>query len=1170
MLQLLLGRSGSGKSEALLSHAETLAKQGHGKVFLLVPEQYSFAGERDLLMRLGAQMASRVAVVSFTRLADTVFREVGGMAGEQLDDGVRALMMSRALSEVAALANDLGEPLLGANPRLVSDSAYVEQLLALWEELRICAVSTQSLAQAGESLTSEQTLAAQTLQEKMKDFFRIFTTYEGLLADSGLEDTDKLSRLAQRLADSRLPDGAVVLVDGFKGFTAQELAILEQLLTRVDELTITLCTDTAGQRSGGALAREKTLFSPVTDTVEKLRRIAQRHGQQWDIQLLEGNRRNPQGALCALEAGLYAPAPAVLEEPTDAVTVTPCLDVYDECAYVARRIRRLLREDGVRCRDITIVARDLTPYQGLLEDALQQEGVDYYMDARQSLLDEPLLVYIRAALRVAVGGWRTEEILRLLKTDLTALDSLATAQVENYVYMWRIDGAAWTREWTENPAGLAAPVTAATAHTLAQLNSWRQQIIAPLNALREALRGGANGRVFALALYRFLTADEQLSARIMARVSGLEAMAEPLLAHHAARVWEEVMALLDRFAVALGDARLPSVQLEELFTMLAQMIDMGQIPQGLDAVTVGAADRIRYHRPRVVFMLGVNEGVFPAYPDEGGLLTEDERRTLAVHGVELTDDLFTRCIEERYFAYMAVAAANSRLFMSYHTSGENIPSPLITAVESILPHHAREAAVADMAADAESSEEMFTRLAEHYTHPSPAVESLRQVLADEPMYAGRLAAVERAVHNTPFRLEDGEVAATLFGDDMRLSASQTENFYQCRFSYFCRYGLRIQPRRVAQVDAASFGTIVHHVMETLLPVYTRPDGLVARLKAADAAREDMDEAAVAAAEIAVQRELLDTLSTAVHETVLAYAENDMGGTQNKSARFLYLLELAERSAYNMLWHTVMELRQSEFTPVAFELGICPTDEADAAEAEIPSLRVAFPRGSVRLRGKVDRVDLYVRFDGKAFVRVVDYKTGSKTFDLHELTMGLNMQMLLYLYTICDYPQRLSADVQALQPAGVLYQPLSDLAVSRDAGDKAQKKRLASMRMDGLVLDDASVVQAMEREADRVFIPAKIGKGGTAEGSVITATHFTLLRGVVEQLLENMATRLLDGDIAALPMHNGNYTACQYCDYRAVCARDEDAPVNELGTRSMAEVLEDLENHASEQEVSDGE
>ncbi len=1168
MLTLLLGRAGSGKTQTVLSRLEELARAGHHKLILLVPEQYSFMSERELLTRLGVRLANCVMVVSFTRLAETVLRDAGGLAQPPLDDGARALLMSRALAEVAAAAEANGETLLGAHPRQMTDAAYVEQMLDLWEEMRVCAVSTDDLQRAQEELSAEQTAAAQLLQQKVGDYHRVFAAYEGLVASCGMEDTDVLTRAARCLSDSSLPDGAEVLVDGFKGFTAQELTILEQLISRAEGMTLTLCTDTAGVKNGapaGTTVRENTLFSPVTVTVGRLQELAARHGKQWTVMQLEENRRHSSAALRALEAGLYHPAPAVYAQPAAEVTVTPCFDVYEECAYVARQIRRLMREEGVRCRDITVVARDVSVYSGLLEDALDAVGVPHSLDARQVIIDEPLVVYIRAALRIAVGGWHTESILRLLKTDLSILSPLDTARLENYVYLWNIEGAAWIQDWTENPDGLGKVVSASSARALAELNRLRRQVVTPLIRLREALHGGVNGRAFALAVYRFLTEDKELASRLASRVDLLETMAEARLAERAARVWDETMALLDRFAAVLGEYSMPAVRLEELFTMLAQLVDMGQLPQGLDAVMVGAADRIRYHRPRVVFVLGANEGVLPAYPQENMLFSEDEREALLQHNVRLDDDMLTHCIEERYYAYTALTAAQERLFVSYHTAGDCVASPLIAAIRTILPQHTEACARAADGRDAETAPEMFARLAESYARHTPVVESLRQVLADKPVYAARLKAVSRAAASEPFCLEQEETAAALFGRDMRLSASQTEQFYKCRFSYFCKYGLQLKQRQRATVDAASFGTIVHYVMETLLPQYTAQGSLVDTLKAQDAARDGMDKAAQEQAENATQAMLVDTLSSAVHHTVMAYVDEKMGTIRGKSAQFLYHIELAERSAYNMLWHTIMEFRQSAFRPVAFELNIQAADEADVAQDALPAIHLAFERGSIRLAGKVDRVDLYVRFDGKAYVRVIDYKTGSKTFNLHEVSCGLNTQMLLYLFNICDYPQRV-AKTDALAPAGVLYHPLSDLAVPRGKGDNVMQKRLESMRMNGLVLDDASVVQAMEQKAAKTFIPVKLNAGGQPIGDVATAQHFQLLRGVIEQLLVQMANELLDGDIAAMPIKETPNSMCVYCDYAAICARDEDAPENDIGKRKAAEVLKALE--AADEEVSD--
>ena len=1147
MLELLIGPSGSGKTHRILEELASLTAEGCQNILWLVPEQYSFESERAILRTLGPVRGAGVRVTSFSRLADMVAREVGGLAGQRLDEGMRALLMSRALNQVAAVAEDTATPVKGLKMRLSTDSAYVEQLLTLWEELRQCAVPTEEWERVATELADDEGL----LPQKAEALYRVFSAYEGLAKATGLDELDDLTRLAEALPDSRIPDGAMVFVDGFKGFTVQELKVLEAFLPRVERLTIALCTDTPGERwpqgNKADCRREFSLFSPVTDTIEDLRRMAERHNRQWDLTHLQDNHRTESGALQALERGLYAPSPAICDGDAAEVTVTPCADVYEECAYVTRQIRRLLREEGYRCRDITVVVSNLPDYQGILDAMLTREGIPCYMDTRQDILCEPLVVYIRAALRLAVGGWRTEEMLRLMKTDLWALSPIEIAEMENYVYTWGVDGNRWERDFTENPAGLGRQMSDRDRATLARLNARRAALMKPLTTLRLSLRGQVTGKQFALAVYTWLSSQKGLSRRIKEQIETLEELSQPLLAAHAERLWDEVMLILDRFATALGEQAMPATQLEDMFTMLCRTIDMGSLPQSLDAVTVGSADRIRYNAPKAVFVLGANEGVFPAYPMGDGILSEEERRRLQEMGLSLAGDVLTQCVEERYYAYLALSAPSEKLTVTYHTGGETAPSPLVEAVRRILPHHTIGVAQAADGTDLESAHEMFDRLARDYAAPSPLTHSLKRVLEEQAGYTPRLAAVERSASGEPFRIQDTENAKQLFGTEMCLSASQTEMFYRCHFSYFCRYGLRLQPRRMAQVDASVFGTLVHYLMETLIPVYTAPKGLVDQLKAQASSPQD-------------DRKLMTRLQEDVQTATADYIEKEMGGAAEKSGRFLYQVGLAERSACNMLWHTLMELRQSEFVPVDFELGIHPEEEEDAEG--VVSLRLPTSVGSVQIRGSVDRVDLYRRFDGTVFVRVVDYKTGTKTFEMDEIPMGLGTQMLLYLFILCDNSHRY-LETGDLIPGGVLYHPLSDLVVDRG---QDPTERLKQMRMSGVLLDDPSVVLAMEKEGGNLFVPAKLNKEGKPTGNVVTRHQFDLLRKTVETLLIGMADTLASGDIAALPLQKRNTTPCTYCDYKAVCNRDAEDPVRELTHRSMKQVLADMEN----EEVSDGE
>lgn len=1148
MLQLVIGSSGSGKTRYILERLQALVAQNQNNLLWIVPEQHSFESERALLRLLGPVDAVRVQVLSFSRLADHVFREVGGMAGNRLDDGTRALLMSRALEQIGAVAKDENIPVQGIRSGMATDSDYVEQLLTLWQELRQCDTSADALEQMARRLADEDGSEA-LLTQKVNNLYRVFAAYEGLAAATGVDDLDTLTRLAEALPDSTLPESAAVFVDGFKGFTAQELRVLEGLLSRCREMTVALGTDTPGAGWPGTqrtdCRREYTLFSPVTATVQDLRRLAEKQGKAWELVWLKENHRTASGALQALEAGLYAPAPAVYDQPAPEVTVTPCTDVYEESRYVTRCVRRLQRQ-GVRCRDIAVVMRNPADYEGILDRMLAAEGIPYYMDIRQELLCEPLVAYVRSALRMAVDGLRTEELHRLMKTDLWTLSPVEIAEIENYVYTWRIDGRQWEQEWTENPAGMDQKMGNKEQALLSRLNGYRAALVGSLSALRQDLRGPVTGRQFAAAVYRWLSNQKELPRRIADQVAVLEELAQPVLADQAARLWDEMMGILDRFAVALGDQRLPASRMENLFAMLCRMVDMGTIPQGLDAVTVGGVDRIRYNAPRAVFIMGANEGVLPAYPMGDGLLTEEERRHLKDRGLNLAEDVLTQCVEERYYAYMAVAAPSQWLTVTYNTAAETGPSPLVAMMKKILPQLTEGEAVRADGTDLESADEMFRRLAQGYSQPTPVTATLHEVVSRRPDYARRLAAVERAAQgNTLFRVEDTETARRLFGTDMCLSATQTDTFYKCRFRYFCQYGLRVYPRQVAKLDGRIFGTLVHYAMETLLPRYCEEGGLLEQLRQKETA-------------LTPEMGLLTRLNNDAREVLEGYIRRCMGGFEQKDGRFLYQFDLAVRATANVLWHTLVELQQSRFTPADFELGIHPAED-DTAEG-ILSVRLPMKEGSIQVRGKVDRVDLFVRSDGAAFVRVIDYKSGKTTFELSQLTAGQSTQMLMYLYILCDNGARYTADGQ-VRPGGVLYHPVTDLVVERDNKNKEQN-RLRLMKMDGMVLADSSVVLAMEREPAENFIPAKLDPAGNPKGNVATLQQFDLLRGVMERLLIQMGEGLLAGDIPAIPTQDSQHCACDYCDYKAVCGREPEDPVRQLKNTSFAVAMKELEEEVT--------
>ncbi len=1152
MLQLVLGRSGTGKTEWVYRTLCGLAEAGRTGLILLVPEQFSFESERILLERLGPRLSGTVRVFSFTRLAEQVFRETGGVAGRRMDDATRALLMSRALELTA------DHLLLYRRP--AGDPETVQTVLAMTAELKQCGISPRRLEETAEALPE-----ASTLRRKAQELALILGAYEAVAAGAtgGLQEAeqerkaavqgesgpdaegveektafidplDDLAALAERLPDSRIADGAMVFVDSFKGFTAQEMAVLRVLMRRAEQVAVTLCVDSIEDTSGGF-----GLFSPVIRTASRLRDLAREDGVPVAriIQCKENYRAGSEPLRLA-EAGCFMPKPEVYPEETQAVILASCADIYAECDFTARFIRRRLREEGGRARDFAVVARSLDEYRGVLDAAMEKQGIPLLLDERADILTEPLPALLLAALDAVTGGYRTEDLLRLMKTGLAGFSTHSTALLENYALMWRIDGRRWREEWTGNPNGLSVKADDLSDKRLTYLNLLRRRLIRPLEKLRSALLASkADGERFAEALYRYLV-SVKADTLTRLRVSKLEQTGEPALADRMDRLWDTVMEMLDRMAAVFRGIALPPSRFAGLFRLVLGLADLGSIPQSMDAVQAGQADRIRFSEPKTVFILGANEGVFPAYPSAQGLLTEEERRELIAQGLPLADSAEMRTAEERYFAYAAVAAPSERLVVSYvrgNAAGESLaPSALVDTLRRIFPRCRVLTVTGEEAEDAESERDAYECAAFLWNRPLPRAQALREVFAAKPEYALRLQALDRAADRSPAAFQDTEAARRFFGDDLWLSASRVEQYHRCRFSYFCKYGLRAEPRRPADLDALAFGTLTHYVMETVLPGYVREgfDSIRKGRAFADAAQAVQD-----------------------------YARETMGGLKDKTSRFAALLDRLSRVAGALLWQVVRELRQSRFVPVDYELPVgLPDQEGGPA---VPPVVLTLPDGAkVRVIGQIDRVDVYQAKNGERYVRVVDYKTGSKEFRLSDVVEGINVQMLIYIFSLW---QNGGERYGKVTPAGVLYLPakLPVIQAARDAdGETAEKEQIKALRMNGLLLDDPEIVRAMEHDAAGLFIPARLtGKGEVAKGaSVASLEQFGRLKKKMESLLVKMAQTLRQGDIAALPLA-GSTDACAWCDYRAVCGHEPDDPVRFLAARDADAVLKGLDEES---------
>lgn len=1110
MLHLLLGRAGSGKTTRLRRLLQE-TPPGQQPV-LLVPEQGSFQNERAMLHLLGPKEAQRVWVLSFSRLADLAFREYGGAAGRRLDDGGRSIFMSLALEQV--------KDQLDFYRKSAEHTELVRLLLAQEAELKMCGIRPDDLRGAVEAPAQPQALSS-ALQQKVRELSLVFGAYDALVAQSYVDPLDNLDRLKVLLEEHHFFKDCVVALDSFQSFTVQEYRIIAAMLEQADEVHVSLCADTLDDPERGM-----GLFSLVRHTGHALIRMARERGVAVAApEVLEPGKRFCVAGIAALEAGVFRTVHGA-PQPAQGVVLYEAKDAYDEAEFVSAAIRELVVEQGYRYRDFAVIARSTELYRGILDQALEHRDIPYFMDKPRAVDAEPLMRLVLSAFQTVRSGFASGDVFAYLKTGLAGLSTEQISELENYAYLWKLSGRKWREAWVDHPQGFAEEWTDRDRERLQSLNESRAAVMEPLLSFAQRV-AEADGEGMALAVYRLLT-DIQAAEHLKALAARLTADGRPELAERQLRLWDVLMGILDQSALVLKGCSLHHVRYAELLRLVILANDIASIPEGLDEVTVGAADRIRVEESKVVFVLGAAQGDFPLAPSANCVFSDGERRELIALGLPLNDTLEGVAVQERFLAYAAMSAASERLYVSFPAAspegGPKRASAIVTEMLALLqglPVHTPYSLPQTWAANAEQP--AFALAAQQWRQNTPLSATLKQLFAERPAYAARAAALDRASKKHHAAFADPEKAKRLFGANMNVSATQIETFYLCRFQYFCRYGLRTKERRAAEMDALEYGSLMHYLLEHLF--------------------RDTGAQKLHAMGRASLKESIDAL-------LEQYVETRLGGLENKTPRFAYLFARLSEAALVIVAHIAEELCQSEFQPVDFELPI--------GGDEVPALAIPLPDGgTVRIDGKVDRVDLLNK-GGVRYLRVIDYKTGKKEFKLSDVIYGVNMQMLIYLAALSEHAQaRYGGN---LAPAGILYVPASrpNLSAARDASaEKVRQEESKKLRMNGLLIDDPAVLAAMEPDAAGKYIPVVLKNGAPARrDSVVSPGEMNAVLRRVKELTAAMAQELHRGGVAAVPL-KGDTDACGWCPYFAVCGREEEDAARQTAKWDRDAAVEEL-------------
>ncbi len=978
-------------------------------------------------------------------------------------------------------------------------------LVSAVDELKNAGLDAEALAGA----------AAQTdglLADKLSDLAVLLEAFNAVQARSGADSADMLALLAELIGQSSAVRGSFY-VDGFTDFTFLEREVLRAIIASGADITV--CLSCTGDDDDGP-------YLLPARTARWLERTAAEQGQKCVHEWMQrSGAEGPIGFFCSHLFDFSQPdAP----ENNGAVTCITAATPYEECELAAARMVELA-QSGCRWRDIAVAVRGFGDYRCALETACESYGVPLFLAGRGDILQKNLPLAIGSALECVTHSWEYEAIFGYLKTGLAGIEPEELDELENYVILWNIRGRQWKKPFAQHPEGYNRPATDESQQTRDRLNALRERIAAPLEKLERSLSAAETARSHAMALADFLE-DISLAETLEARAGALAAAGRSAAAMEYRQLWELICTALEQFARTLGGMAMDANRFAALWSLMLSQYDVGVIPVSLDRVQAGEMDKMRRRHIRHLLVLGATDERLPAPDEGGGLFSADEKAQLNDFGFSLPDAEETL---GREFGLIVncLSLPSDTLWLSRPLSAadgsETRPSLIVQRAESLLKLRsergellrARTLAAAPartlavLAAAGDSAPEAAAALA-YFTQKGEA-EDIRRLARTAGASRGSLSP---------------ESVRALYGKKPALSASRAEKFNSCRFGYFLQYGLKAKPRQKAVFDPRDWGTFLHDVLQ----------GVAQDAMAAGGFKK-------------VTREQIEQFADRHMDDYIAHELNDFA---DKTARFVYLfrrLRSTVRAVCADLWD---ELSNSDFTPLEMELDL-------SAEGV---LAPETNDGGVRFSGRIDRVDGWLH-DGVLYLRVTDYKTGIRKFSLADLCRGMDMQMLLYLFTLTKRARE-HFGARELRPAGVLYLPARQTIASVDSEPDeptAAAAHAGDTRRSGLVLADEDVIEAMEPGPAKRFIPVKFAKNGAPTGDALaTAERFGALERYIEQMLKKLADELRAGSVEADPwFKNARDNACAFCDYADACLfdaqRDPMRPVAALKTSEAWERIE---------------
>lgn len=1130
-LQLILGGSGSGKSTAMYRQLVDESREDHNGHFLaIVPEQFTMETQKTIVMLSPEHGSMSIDILSFDRLARRIFEEAGMNALQVLDDTGKCLIIRKIIEE--------NKKNLTVFASKVKMAGFVEEMKSMISELYQYGIGEKELSEILDKSKKKPLLYA-----KLEDIRIILIKLQEYLKDRFVMNEEILTRVCQLIPDSEIVKNSVITFDEYTGFSPVQYQVIRMLLKYAKKVTVTV-TIRNPEKVDFSRSNPNQIFYLGIKTVNKLLQIAKEENVKIEKDIIMKNSVRFQNSteLTYLEQNLFKYGKQTFQDNVNNMSIHICNNTIAEAEYVASTIIQIVKKHHYRYRDIAVITPDLESYYRGLTEVFHKYEIPCFIDYKHSIIANPMVEMLRAVLEMVIDNYSYESVFRYLRSGMSSLEQEEIDLLENYVIQYGIRGY---KRWSK-PFKTDKEI----------INRAREKVLRDTEEVYSQLKKKEDTTVTEIinTLYHLciqLGTEEKLKT--------LQALFEKAgkmdLAKEYAQTFEKVITLFEKTVFLIGDEIIKVKEITSILDSGFEEIKVGIVPPTLDRLVVGDLERTRLNNIKVLFLIGVNDGLIPKAKTGGGVLSQADRSFLQENEVELSPTSRETVFIQKYYLYLMLTKMSERLYISFKRINNDGSSArqsylinnmikMFPKVEVIDEEHRDNSAdrITNLRlAVSYISENMF-----EYLHDGLSEDQTRQF---REIFARLLRdgkdmekIIEASVYQNNISKIDEAVAKAIYGEYLRNSVSRLETFASCAYSHFIMYGLNLVERKEYQVNTADIGSIYHSAIEHFSK----------KIVSRKILWEKMDD------------ELRDLLiNESVNEVALEYADTAL----QDNARNAYMIERIRKMAQKTAWVLQQQVIAGKFVPGDFEIKF-------SSEYGLDELKYIYPDGSqMGVRGVIDRVD-YFHDGDDIYIKIVDYKSGSKKLEINDVYNGLQLQLVLYMEAAMELAKKKNPDKNVI-PAGLFYynidNPVIDESVVKDVKienckddqefqnqlkRRADDETLKAQRVDGFVNASEPVLRAMDEKmedaahegGESLVVPIGFTKKGDFKSNSKQITQIDMERLIhfVHRKVGDLGSNILSGKIDLNPYVKANgkgnlsngQTPCDYCKYGSICGFDQ--------------------------------